>query len=78
MVILLGHGDISGLSCFFEKNIRHNHSYKKNQLLLKTIKDYIITEKLLFSTTENNPSLCNSRSLKFSEKIIRCIFSGIP
>ena len=59
MVILLGHGDISGLSYFFEKNIRHKHSYKKNQLLLKTIKDYSVTEKLLFSTTENNPSSCN-------------------
>ena len=31
---------------FFKKNIRHKHSYKKIQLLLKTIKDYTITEKI--------------------------------
>ena len=30
----------------FLKNIRHKHSYKKIQLILKTIKDYIITEKI--------------------------------
>ena len=77
MVILLGHGDISGLSCFFLKNIRHKHSYKKIQLLLKTKKIILLQKKLLFSATENNPSSCNWRSLKFSEKIIRCIFSRI-
>ena len=46
MIILLGHGDLSGLSCFYLKNIRHKHSYKKIQLLLKAIKDYIMTEKI--------------------------------
>ena len=43
----------------FLKNIRHKHSYKKIQLLLKTKKIILLQKKLLFSATENNPSSCN-------------------
>ena len=36
---------------FFKKIIRHKHSYKKIQLLLKTKKIILLQKKLLFSTT---------------------------
>ena len=35
-----------GFIMFFLKKFRHKHSYKKIQLLLKTIKDYTDTEKI--------------------------------
>ena len=44
----------------FFKNIRHKHLYKKIQLLLKTVKEFTVTEKMTILTTENNASSWNN------------------